>query len=540
MSSSIRREEIISNARTNWELIRQANILSLGSQQRQNTHHQQQLQAARKFGNAKPPAASKLTPNNSSSSNSTTASSNNIEGRTMKSSLASRQIIDVAKRQKSKLLKSLSAENSSLVSSTTTAAGELTDIECEYFHLPPVLDEHFAEKCTSTGNKNQSAASSTRPNIDSESSAFSSDTDDQKSFKSKIPTTPPIQPPKAVSQASTPIETIIIREGEMTSGEDGVGREKATTSSFVSVTNSSLLPSLTEIERQPVAVTATAMLDSTEMTTSLVNGNVSSKITAGSAETMRRNETVIQDDDEQLSRLPRRRSPSPITIKSSVDSKTPAIVTIIDNNNSNANGISLQPSTATITAEIAPPASISTLSNELKLVEATTDAAASLMISKASAAKASCDSINTISSIQDERHAHASHAAAASTTSHHHHNTNSSNNNTRSRSHSRKLGPPLVRSQTARNLSSQINSGNSAAVSSTNQQSSGANSAGVNAVSNQSQVNSSGSNQKKESKKETDKDRETGEKLFRRNLFSLFFLSQSPHIFSLRGEVKKG
>lgn len=465
----------------------------------------------------------------------------------MKNSLASRQIIDVAKRQKSKLLKSLSAENSSLVSSTTTAAGELTDIECEYFHLPPVLDEHFAEKCTSTGNKNQSAASSTRPNIDSESSAFSSDTDDQKSFKSQIPTTPPIQPPRAVSQASTPIETIIIREGEMASGEDVVGREKATTSSFVSATNSSLLPSLTEIERQPVAVAATAMLDSTEMTTSLVNGNVSSKITAGNAGTMRRNETVIEDDNEQLSRLPRRRSPSPIIIKSSVDSKTPAIVTIIDNNNSNANGISLQPSTAAITAEIAPSASISSPSNELKLVEATTDAAAaSLMISKATAAKASCDSINTISSIQDERHTHASHAAAttaASTTSHHHHNTNSSNNNARSRSHSRKLGPPLVRSQTARNLSSQINSGNSAAVSSTNQQSSGANSAGVNAVSNQSQVNSSGSNQKKESKKETDKDRETGGKLFRRNLFSLFFsafLSLSPHIFSLRGKLRKG
>lgn len=454
----------------------------------------------------------------------------------MKNSLASRQIIDVAKRQKSKLLKSLSAENSSLVSSTTTAAGELTDIECEYFHLPPVLDEHFAEKCTSTGNKNQSAASSTRPNIDSESSAFSSDTDDQKSFKSQIPTTPPIQPPRAVSQASTPIETIIIREGEMASGEDRMGREKATTSSFVSATNSSLLPSLTEIERQPVAVAATTTVDSIEMTTSLVNGNVSSKITAGNAETMRRNETVIEEY-EHLARLPRRRSPSPIIIKSSVDSKTPAIVTIIDNNNSNANGISLQPSTAAITAEIASPASILSPSNELKVVEATTDAATSLMISKASAAKASCDSINTISSIQDERHAHASHAAAASTTSHHHHNTNSSNNNNaRSRSHSRKLGPPLVRSQTARNLSSQINSGNSAAVSSTNQQSSGANSAGVNAVSNQSQVNSSGSNQKKESKKETDKDRETGETF---SHFFFAFLSLSPHTFSLRGESEE-
>lgn len=517
VSSSIRREEIISNARTNWELIRQANILSLSSQQRQNTHHQQQLQAAKKFGMMK---TSKLTPNNSSSSTSTASSNNNAlnidsKSMTMKnSSTATRQIIDVAKRQKSKLLKSLSAENSSLVSTERLAAlvsaGDVTDMECEYFHLPPVLDEMLVDKGGSS-NKNQSAASSTRPNIDSESSAFSSDTDDQKSFKSQIPTTPPIQPPKAVSQPSEPtIETIIIRAGEEEDDDDEKMARKATTS-FVPAP---LLPSLTttEIERQPVAA---LLVDST--TTSLVNGNVSSKITSN-FEAIKRDETV---DDDQLSRLLRRRSPSPI---SSVVSKELKAFTIIDNNTSNANAAALQPST--ISAEIAessiviaksaaiaaaPPTAA--ISHELKLVETTTDAdiksTASAMISKSAAAKASTDSINTISSMQDERQTHTNHAtAAASTTSHHHHNTSHSGARSRS-SHSRKLGPPLVRSQTARNLSSQINnSGNS----STNQQSTSGSSVNTTGASSQNPSNGS-NNQKKESKKEIDKDRETGEKV---------------------------
>lgn len=522
VSSSIRREEIISNARTNWELIRQANILSLGSQQRQNNHQQHQLQAARRFG-AKGP---KLTPNNSSSSTSTASSNNtmHLDSKSMKN--ATRPIIDVARRQKSKLLKSLSAENSSLVSMERLGGGivggEMTDMECEYFHLPPVLDE-FVEK----SNKNQSAASSTRPNVDShsESSAFNSDTDDQKSFKSQIPTTPPIQQQQKTSQPSTPIETIIIKEDDE--------KEKATTSF---VPPSSLLPSLNEIERQPVA--DMMVVDST-MATSLANGNINSKIFEN-LEAIKRDENI--DEHQQLARLARRRSPSPIIRYS--ETKTPATLTIIDN--INATGISLQPSaineivesstskcsiigtSAMLTASSTQSATTATTSsNELKIVE-TTDADKLSMTSKTSAAKASTDSINTISSFQDERQIHTNHAAVAAssntTTSNFHHHNNTSNT-ARSRSHSRKLGPPLIRSQTARNLSTHTTGGSG--VSNTNQQSNNANSAGLN---NQNQSNGN-NNQKKESKKEIDKDRETGERKVSQ-FHTFFFLHSHPQLSS--------
>ena len=109
-------------------------------------------------------------------------------------------MIDVAKRQKPRIMKSSSAENSG----TITSEKETTDGECEYFHLPPVVGE--------PPKANQSANSSTRPNVDSESSAFSSDTDDHKNFRSQVPTTPPIYP-MAVSKTPSPIE-IVIRENE--------------------------------------------------------------------------------------------------------------------------------------------------------------------------------------------------------------------------------------------------------------------------------------------------------------------------------------
>lgn len=406
VSSSIRREEIISNARTNWELIRQANI----------TNNGRGVNQSRKFTKAP-----KLTPNNSSSSTSTASSSNNA------TNIKNSTRIEVVKRQQSRLLKSSSAENSSLVSDQTT------DGECDYFHLPPVLDE-FVEK---SNNKNPSAASSTRPNIDSESSAFGSDSDDQKSFKSRIPTTPPIQ--RVASKPSTPVETIIIKEGE----DDDKVEDK--------------LPSL---ERQPVA----------------------------SSETIKK--------DEQMMML----------TSSIVREKTIATLTIIDNN---ASGISLQPTTVNIETELQQKSELKTSSNEqlLKVVENRVE---NEKVSKTSAVKASSDSINTISSAaQDEL---PQPQQIQQHQGHRHNNNNITTPTTagRTRSNSRKLGPPLVRSQTARNLSTHLNNGN-------NQQTNTNTAAGGLNTQNPSTGNN---NQRKELKKETDKDRETGE----RKVFLDFFV----------------
>ena len=392
VSSSIRREEIISNARTNWELIRQANII--------NGNH------VKKTVKTVP----KLTSNNSSSSTSTTSSSNvNMEN--LKTKNSSRQMIDVAKRQNSKLLKSSSAENSSPL-----ASEKETDGECEYFHLPPVLGNYDVDM----PNKNQSAASSTRPNVDSESSAFSSDNEEQKSFKSQVPTTPPIHP-TAISKPSSPIE-IIIREYENGEVDD----------------NESFTPPLPPLNREPVAPDI------------IVIDN--------DLETMRKDDPM----DELI--VP----PTPPKEKGQR-----ATLTIVDN----FNGISLQP---TINIETETSSSQQTIDAKTEPIEADKLS----IISSKTSAKTSTDSINTLSSANEERQVHSSHT----------------NYHPRNRSGARKLAPPpLVRSQTARNLSSHLNSHS-------------------NGTSNQ------GGNQKKESKKESDKDREQGKSLmtFTLNFFSLF------------------
>lgn len=385
VSSSIRREEIISNARTNWELIRQANIMN-GSQRQSN-----QLKKPIK-------TTPKLTPNNSSSSTST-ASSSNVNTENSKAKNSSRQMIDVAKRQKPKLLKSSSAENSSPM-----ASEKETDGECEYFHLPPVLG-HLDDP----PNKNPSAASSTRPNVDSESSAFSSDTDDQKSFRSQVPTTPPIhQIP--ISQPPSPIE-IVIRDNEIEEVVD----------------NGSFTPPLPPIYFKPVAL-----------------DNV---VTENNRETMKKDDPV----DELI-----------VPLNSREKEQKPTL-TIVDN----FNGISLQP-TINIEPDSIKPPSTQQLDVKSDLIEADK---LSIISSKASA-KTSTDSINTLSSAYDERQVHSSHT----------------NYHPRNRSAVRKLAPPpLVRSQTARNLSTAHLNNHS------------------NGAANQ------GGGQKKEPKKETDKDREQGE-----------------------------
>lgn len=390
VSSSIRREEIISNARTNWELIRQANIIN-GSQ-RQSNHIKKPI---------KPP---KLTQNNSSSSTSTTSSSNMESG---KAKNPSRPMIDVGKRLRPKLVKSSSAENSS-----TIASEKETDGECDFFHLPPVLGQF-----TDVHNKNPSAASSTRPNVDSESSAFSSDTEEQKSFRSKVPTTPPIHPVGAISKPSSPIEIVIVENGN---GE------------VVDDEKTSFTPPLPSIQLEPVAPNVL-----------VIESNCDDEPT-----TM----TTVMDEP---------RSPSPMIVpkeKEKEKEKEKATLTIIDS----CNGMSLQP---TINIESEPPNPPSEVRSE------PIEADKLSTISKTSA-KTSSDSINTLSSANEERErqVHSSH------TNHH----------PRSRSGARKLGPPLVRSQTARNLSSHLN----------NQQTG---------------ANNQGATQKKEPKKETDKDREQGE-----------------------------
>lgn len=388
VSSSIRREEIISNARTNWELIRQANI-SNGTQ-RQGNHVKK---------NTKTP---KLTPNNSSSSTSTTSSSNvNMENGKARNS--SRQMIDVAKRSRPKLLRSSSAENSSPVVSEK-------DTDEEFFHLPPVLGCFGGSDQTA---KNQSAASSTRPNVDSESSAFSSDNDDHKSIKSRVPTTPPIHPLVA-SKPPSPIE-IIIRETE--NGE--VFESESVTPP----------PPLPPVLIEPVAPDVVVIENSSKIS--------------------KKDDPVKDEMIVPTPTAPRER-----------EKEQKATLTIVDN----FNGISLQP---TINVESDAPKAKSAQTSDTKPEASETD---KLSIISKTSAKTSSESINTLSSATEERQVHSSHT----------------NYHPRNRSGARKLGPPLVRSQTARNLSSHLN----------NQQ---------NGANNQS------GNQKKEAKKETDKDREQGE-----------------------------
>lgn len=314
---------------------------------------------------------------------------------------SSRQMIDVAKRQNPKLLKSSSAENSSPM-----ASEKETDGECDFFHLPPVLGNYDVD----TPNKNQSAASSTRPNVDSESSAFSSDTDEQKSFKSQVPTTPPIHP-TAISKPSSPIE-IVIREYENGEVYD----------------NESFTPPLPPLPSEPVAPDIIVIENNLETT------------------------TKKDDPTDEL-----------IVVAQPKEKEQRATLTIVDN----FNGISLQP-TINIESE-----SAKTTSQPTEMKNEPFDADKLSIISSKASGKTSTDSINTLSSANEERQVHSSHT----------------NYHPRNRSGARKLAPPLVRSQTARNLSAHLNSHSNG-------------------------TNNQGGNQKKESKKESDKDREQGKKRF--------------------------
>lgn len=386
VSSSIRREEIISNARTNWELIRsqQANIIN-GSQRQTN-----QIKKSIK---------SKLISNNSSSSTSTTSSNANVEGNSSnRKSTLSKNVMDVIPNnsQKSKLLRSISHENASSI---------ISDSDC---HLPPMIDQ-YGEKLL----PKKRSASSTRPNVDSESDFVGSDEEEVKS-SSRVPTTPPINPTS--SQTVSPVEIIIKNNEEVC--EESQNRT----------------PPLPPIE--PI-VAATKQVP----------------------------KTLIDDlkdiqNNESLSRTP-------------TPSKDKSPVTTIETTSS----ISIS---ATVNIESECRTKTAT---QIELKMETTESDKLSTISKTSTVKTETNVTSASPTNDDQRQ--------APSTSHNAHARNKSGV-------ARKIGPPLIRSQTARNLSSHLN--NQAVGIAANQQNGGNAASGNNAAAS-----------KKEPKKEIDKDREQGE-----------------------------
>lgn len=176
--SNIRREEIISNARTNWELIRsqQSNIIN-------GRNSRDIIKPAPKPNNVSVTVPSQKY--SSSSSNSTVSSSiqqengMNRNNKVANGGNAKKPTVDSLR----KINRSSSQENTG----SGSMFSEQDNEPDEYFHLPPILTPFLEPQ------KNPSA-SSMRPNVDSGSSACSSDIEDKKSPKKKssIPTTPPI------------------------------------------------------------------------------------------------------------------------------------------------------------------------------------------------------------------------------------------------------------------------------------------------------------------------------------------------------------
>lgn len=395
VSSSIRREEIISNARTNWELIRsqQANIIN-GTQRQAN-----QIKKSIK---------SKLTSNNSSSSTSTTSSNTanaDCSNAINRKSTVSRNLMDGMpnKRQKSKLLRSISQENTSSIISDSDA------------HLPAMIDQ-FGEKEEVPKKR---SASSTRPNVDSESD-FAGSEDEE--VKSRVPTTPPINPTSSLPES--PVE-IVIKDNE-----EGVVV-------IVSEESQSQTPPLPPIEPITVALPAATLVPD---------------IPTPDPDDIQNNESLT-------------RTPTPTKDKSSLTTSE------------NSSGISIQP-TVNIEAETVRMKTAPQI--ELKMETSESDKLST--VPKASKTETN---VTSPSPTSEER--------PTPSTSH------TANAHARNKSGiARKTGPPLVRSQTVRNLSSHLN--NQAAGIAANQQNGGNAASGNNAATS-----------KKESKKEIDKDREQGE-----------------------------
>lgn len=388
VSSSIRREEIISNARTNWELIRSQQAVIINGSQRQVNQIKKSI---------KP----KLTSTNSSSSTSTTSIENNCNNSHKKKALMDKPAA-VNKHQKSKLLRSTSHENTSSI---------ISDSDC---HLPPMADQ-IGEKAL----PKKRSASSTRPNVDSESDFVGSDEDEAKSFKSKVPTTPPINPPPPSTHS--PIEIIVIENEE---------------------NHTPQLPLLPPIE-MPALPSPSSL----------------SQIVA----------LAVEEDNQNNESLTR--TPTPTKEKLLENFMQPTIN--IEH-----------PEPPPIKKKTAPQVELKMETNECDKLST---------VSKASTVKTSTTESNVTSlspTNEDQRQINASHTA-------------NSHVRIRNGNASRKIGPPLVRSQTARNLSSHLHNQIAAGLAANNQQTiGGSGGSGLN--------NNAAATSKKEPKKEIDKDREQG------------------------------
>ncbi|CAO1415953.1 unnamed protein product [Diamesa serratosioi] len=408
VSSTIRREEIISNARTNWELIRSQQSSIINGQRIANPSNNSNKRTT------KPPM--KITPNISSSSS--TASSNLAENgiQNRPKHGVRKAIIDSSRRPKSKLVRSSSIDN------TNSLLSGKENEDNVHIHLPPLLAPYEPQLNPS--------ASSMRPNVDSSSSTISSDTEDLRIMcKSKIPTTPPINPPQ-ISQPASPMDIIICDNYE------GLNNEL-----------NCYTPPLPPVVYQPSSPNHEHSSYNPQTPTFIIKNSTISP---------------ISPPKEDSLTLKRSRSPTP-TLK---DNKL--TLTIIDS----CNGVSLQPTVALDTERNIK--SINQLDSRPISPKCEQDADKLSVISKNSA-KTSTDSINTLSSTNDERNSHSIY-------------------NRHKTGVARKLAPTLVRSQTARNLSSSH-------------------------MNNQAQNNISNNNQKhqqqqqqqqQQQKKEVDKDREQG------------------------------
>lgn len=393
VSSSIRREEIISNARTNWELIRSQQAVIINGSQRQVNQIKKSI---------KP----KLTSNNSSSSTSTTSIENNCNNGA--NSNKKKALIDmpaaVNRRQKSKLLRSTSHENTSSI---------ISDSDC---HLPPMIDQ-IGEKAL----PKKRSASSTRPNVDSESDFVGSDEDDVKNFKSKVPTTPPINPPPP--STSSPVEIIIIENDE---------------------SHTPQLPLLPPIEKSTLPSTSSL-----------------SQIVA----------LAIEEDNQNNESLTR--TPTPTKEKLLENFMQPTI------------NINIEHPEPPVKKKTAPQIEL-----KMEPVESDKLDKLSTATTKASTVKTSTESnITSLSPTNDDqKQTNASHTANPHV-------------RIRNGNASRKIGPPLVRANTARNLSSHLHNQIAAGLAANNPQTI-VGSGGLN--------NNVAATSKKESKKEIDKDREQG------------------------------
>lgn len=178
---NIRREEVISNARTSWELLRSQQITSKTG-----------LNVSTRNVSAVPP------PTPASDLDNCSNLSDNL---TTKKILRHKPNVVLNGKDK-KLSRSMSQDNGIDGSVTTSIANPVADED--FFRLPPILAP-FLEK-TFSNDKSNSQGSSMGPNVDSGSSHCSSDNEDVKKIASTIEIVPDVM---SVTE-SKPIDTLPI------------------------------------------------------------------------------------------------------------------------------------------------------------------------------------------------------------------------------------------------------------------------------------------------------------------------------------------